>query len=119
MKLEALKKAIKEVVKEVIQEELKEILLEAVKGTKIVQPQTMVESTIPQQPQTPIMNSQPQMSHQQQREAYKNILGETSAQFTSQQAQSFVPKPGMDTANGELPKGEVDMNQIMGLMNSK
>ena len=120
MKLETLKKAIKEVVKEVIQEELKEILLEAVKGTKVVQPQQMVESRIPTpSPQTPIMNSQPQMSPQQQREAYKNILGETAGQFTSQQAQSFVPKPGMDTTNGELPRGEVDMNQIMGLMNSK
>ena len=109
MKLEALKKAIKEVVKEVIQEELKEILLEAVKGTKVIQPQQMVESRIPTpSPQTPIMNSQPQMSPQEKREAYKNILGE-----------SFVPKPGMDTTNGALPQGSVGMDQIMNLMNSK
>ena len=120
MKLESLKKAIKEVVREVIQEELKEILLEAVKGTKIVQPQQMVESRIPTPtPQTPVMNSQPQMSAQEKRDAYKNILGETAGQFTSQQAQNFVPKPGMDTANGSLPQGEVGMDQIMGLMNSK
>lgn len=117
MKLEALKKAIKEVVREVIQEELKEILLEAVKGTKIVQPQSMVESNIPiPTPQTPVMNSQSNMSSQEKREAYKNILGETAGQFTSQQAQSFVPKPGMDVANGELPKGNVGLDQIMGLM---
>ena len=68
MKLESLKKAIKEVVREVIQEELKEILLEAVKGTKIVQPQQMVESRIPTPtPQTPVMNSQPQMSAQEKK----------------------------------------------------
>ena len=120
MKLESLKKAIKEVVREVIQEELKEILLEAVKGTKIVQPQQMVESRIPTPtPQTPVMNSQPQMSPQEKREAYKNILGETAGQFTSQHAQNFVPKPGMDTTNGALPQGSVGMDQIMNLMNSK
>lgn len=118
MKLEALKKAIKEVVREVIQEELKDILLEAVKGTKVIQPQPMVESKSPIiPPQSPIMNSQPQMSPQEQREAYKNILGETAGQFTSQHAQNFRPKPGMDTANGALPPGEVGMDQIMGLMN--
>ena len=118
MKLEALKKAIKEAVKEAIQEELKEILLEAVKGTKIVQPQPMVESNIPiPTPQSPVMNSQPQMSPQEKRDAYKNILGETAGQFTSQQAQTFVPNKSMDVANGELPKGNVGLDQIMGLMN--
>ena len=30
--------------------------------------------------------------------------------------QSFQPQAGMDVANGTLPPGEVDMNQIMGLM---
>ena len=120
MKINALKKVIKEVVREVIQEELKEILLEAVKGTKIVQPQQMVESHIPTpSPVTPVMNSQPDMSPQEKREAYKNILGETAGQFTSQHAQSFTPKPGRDTANGALPQGEVGMDQIMGLMSKK
>mgnify|MGYP003661217446 CR=1 FL=1 len=117
MKLETLKSAIKESIREVIQEELKEILLEALKGNRVTQPQQMVESIsqIPTPP--PNFNSQPpQMSSEEKRNAYKNILGETANQFTSQHAQPFAPNPGMDTANGELPKGEVDMNQIMGLM---
>ena len=119
MKLKELKSAIKEVVREVIQEELKEILLEAVKGTKIVQPQPMVESKIPIPTQTPVMNSQPQMSAQEKRDAYKNILGETAGQFTSQHAQNFRPNPSMATANGALPQGNVGLDQIMGLMNTK
>jgi hypothetical protein len=119
MKLNALKKALKEVVREVIQEELKEILLEAVKGHKIVQPQQMVESTIPTStPQTPIINSQPsQMSSQEKRDAYKNILGETAGQFTSQHAQNFAPNPNQDVVGGKLPEGSVGLDQIMGLMN--
>ena len=49
-------------------------------------------------------------------EELKDILGDTAATFTSNNAQSFQPQAGMDVANGTLPPGEVDMNQIMGLM---
>ena len=115
MKTTELKKMIKDSVKEAIQEELKDILLEAVKSPK------SVISTTP----SPVMESQvtqpqPQMSPSERRSAYESVLNSTGGQmFTSQDAQSFRPNPGMDTANGSLPPGEVNMSQIMGLMNQK
>lgn len=117
MKLTELKKVLKETVREVIQEELKDILLEAVKTPKIVSQTPVMESfnpTVPTpSPTTPIMSSQ------EQRDAYKNILGETAASFNTNNAQTFRPNPGMDVANGTLPDGNVGMDQIMNLMNSK
>ena len=117
MKTSALKIIIKEAVREAIQEELKDILLEAVKSPKItshpsqIMPVTENISTPPMQPQMP------QMDAASKRAAYENILGDTASTFTSNNAQSFQPQAGMDVANGTLPSGEVDMNQIMGLMN--
>lgn len=114
MKTTELKKMIKGAVKEAIQEELKDILLEAVRSPK---------ATITSSP-SPVMESQvaapPQMSAAERRAAYESVLTSTGNQtFTSQDAQSFRPNPGMDTANGSLPPGEVNMNQIMGLMGKK
>lgn len=105
MKQNALKSLIKQAVKEAIQEELKEILLEAVKSPK----QTVVEQKIVEGPA---------MDVKEKRAAYQNILGDMQAQFTSQD----VPKPFNPVGGlpgGDLPEGEVNMNQIMGLMNSK
>jgi hypothetical protein len=117
MKTSALKTIIKEAVKEAIQEELKEILLEAVKTPKVITQPTytapVMESKTPAIPQTPTMTADAK------REAYKNILGDTAASFTSNNAQTFRPQAGMDVANGTLPPGEVDMSQIAGLMGSK
>ena len=115
MKSSELKKIIKEAVKEAIQEELKEILLEAVKTPKmqVTAPAVAAPVVETQQP------TGPQMTAEQKRAAYQNILGETSAAFTSQDAQTFRPQAGYDSANGTLPQGNVDMSQIMGLMNSK
>ena len=110
MKTSALKTVIKEAVREAIQEELKDILLEAVRTPKVITQAPIVESIAPQIPQTPTMSST------DKRAAYENILGDTAATFTSNNAQSFQPQAGMDVANGTLPPGEVDMNQIMGLM---
>mgnify|MGYP003676726031 FL=1 len=61
----------------------------------------------------------PVMSAQDKRDAYKNILGETAKGFTSNDAQTFRPNPGMDMTNGSLPAGTVGMDQIMNLMNNK
>jgi hypothetical protein len=119
MKTSALKKLIKESVKEAIQEELKDILLEAVKSPNIIttpsQPVRVEENKSPINPPLP---NQPQMSAEDKRAAYKNILGETAGAFNSSNAQNFVPNPSMGT-EGALPQGEVGMNQIMGLMNNK
>jgi len=117
MKLTELKKVLKETVREVIQEELKDILLEAVKTPKVVTQTPVMESFNPTVP-TPSPTT-PVMSSQEKRDAYKNILGETAASFNTNNAQTFRPNPGMDVANGTLPEGNVGMDQIMNLMNSK
>ena len=107
MKQNALKNLIKEAVKEAIQEELKEILLEAVRAPK----QTVVENV---QPQKTVEG--PVMSSKEKRAAYQNILGDTQANFTTQDvAKPFNPQGAMP--GGDLPEGELNMNQIMGLMN--
>ena len=117
MKLEALKKILKETVREVIQEELKDILLEAVKSPKVITQTPIMESFSPPTPPSP-STTPPTMSSHDKRNAYQNILGETAAGFTSNNAQSFRPNPSMDVANGSLPDGNVGMDQIMNLMNS-
>ena len=114
MKSSQLKVIIKEAVREAIQEELKDILLEAVKTPKVVTQPTYAQPTQVVEHQQP---QQPQMSAEEKRASYANILGETGAQFTSANVpQSFTPKPGFDTSNGTLPTGEVDMSMIAGLM---
>ncbi len=118
MKLQALKTIVKEAVKEAIQEELKEIILEAVRAPKT--PVTVVPTPVMEQVsvQTPQIPQTPTMTADAKRAAYGNILGDTAA-FNSSNAQSFQPQVGMDTANGTLPPGEVDISQIAGLMNKK
>ena len=120
MKTSALKIIIKEAVKEAIQEELKDILLEAVKSPKVITqaPITPVLENLTPSGITSIPNT-PTMSSEEKRAAYANVLGSTSPSFTSNDAQAFQPQQGMDTANGTLPAGEVDMSQIAGLMGSK
>jgi len=109
MKQNALKSLIKQAVKEAIQEELKDILLEAVKSPK----QTVVENIQPQK-----VVDGPSMSSKEKRAAYQNILGDMRTQFTSQNVpKPFNPQGGVP--GGDLPAGEVNMDQIMGLMNSK
>jgi len=107
MKQDALKKLIKQAVKEAIQEEIKDILLEAVRAPK----QTVIESKQPQQ-----VVEGPSMNSKEKRAAYHNILGDMQENFTSQNvAQPFNPQGIMP--GGDLPQGELNMNQIMGLMN--
>lgn len=108
MKPQIFKKLIKEAVKEAIQEELKEVLLEAVKAPKQVNTYQPVNETLPKA-STPVSEDR--------RAKYANILGETAAQFTSQDVQRFNPQGAMP--GGDLPQGELGMDQIMGLMNKK
>jgi len=116
MKSTTFKKLIKEAVREVIQEELKDILLEAVRSP---QPQPVVEHI--QTPAMPLPKS-PSMSPQDRRQAYQNILGDMQSAFTTQNVEQPLQLTGnIDTASpqGKLPDGNVSMDQIMGLMNSK
>jgi len=109
MKSTDFKKLIKEAVREAIQEELKDILLEAVKSPK----QIVRESYTPTSPNPSY--APPPIDF---RSKYAEVLGETALSFTSQNAQSFTPQMG-DPVNGSLGAGELGMDQIMGLLNSK
>ena len=118
MKLKELKSIVKTAVNEAIQEELKDILLEAVRSPKqVIQPVTQT------QPSAPV---QPTRSKEQIRESYQNILGDMGANFSTnnippQPTQGLQVTGTVDTMspNGKLPEGNVSMDQIMGLMNSK
>ena len=112
MKTDVLKKFIKEAVREAIQEELKEILLEAVKSSKQVVRESYTPSTrIPEPTFT-----QPTMDL---RSKYMDVLGETALSFTSNDIQQPFRPQSNDSINGNLGTGEIGMDQIMGLLNSK
>ena len=116
MKVKQLKLIIKEAVKEAIQEEMKEILLEAISSSKqtITSAPTATPKPLPKEDKLKL------------RENMMNVLdgmmpganGTLSA--TSANVPLQVNGP-VDTtsANGTLPEGNVSMDQIMGLMNSK
>jgi hypothetical protein len=116
MKVKQLKLIIKEAVKEAIQEEMKEILLEAISSSKqtITSTPTSTPKPLPKEDKLKL------------RENMMNVLdgmmpganGTLSA--TSANVPLQVNGP-IDTtsANGTLPEGNVSMDQIMGLMNSK
>ena len=122
MKLDILRKIIREEVKGAIQEELKDLLLEAIRTPKqIVETQTY-NPAFSAGYTSPPTTTLPTVSKEQLRENYRNILGETAASFNTSQVGKPLQLTGtMDTAspNGRLPEGEVPMNMIMGLMNSK
>jgi hypothetical protein len=112
MKTDGLKKLIKDAVREAIQEELKDILLEAVRS-----PKTVVKESYNSPPQTikptftpPVMDA---------RKAYMDIMNETALSFTSNDAQVPFKPQISDPVNGSLGAGEVGMDQIMNLLNSK
>jgi hypothetical protein len=111
MKTTELKKFIKEAVREAIQEELKDILLEAVRSPK----QIVRESYTP-----PIQTSQPSFTQPTMdlRSKYAGVLNETAMSFTSQDIQPAF-RPQGDPINGNLGTGEVGMDQIMSLLNTK
>ena len=120
------KKLIKEAVKEAIQEELKEILLEAVRAPKTIVQESYVQpvQTLAGTPTAPSINA---------RDKYKELLGgmmesrNGNISMTSNDAIGFGAQPGYRppaTANttGEgssLPPGEVNLDQIMGLINKR
>tara|TARA_R100000742_G_C4277564_1_gene99569 strand:+ start:2634 stop:2987 length:354 start_codon:yes stop_codon:yes gene_type:complete len=116
MKVKQLKLIIKDAVKEAIQEEMKEILLEAINPSK----QTINSVS------TPSPKPLPKEDKLKLRENMMNVLdgmmpgtnGTLSATTANVPLQVNGP---VDTtsANGTLPAGNVSMDQIMGLMNSK
>jgi hypothetical protein len=109
MKANDFKKIIKEAVREAIQEELKDILLEAVRSPK----QIIKESYTP--PISTPSYAPPSIDF---RSKYAEVLGETAMSFNSQDAVPFRPQVS-DPVNGNLGAGEVGMDQIMSLLNTK
>ena len=120
------KKLIKEAVKEAIQEELKEILLEAVRA-----PKTVIQESYAQPVQTLAGNSTAPSINA--RDKYRELLGgmmesrNGNISMTSNDALGFGAQPSYRppaSANtaGEgsaLPAGEVNLDQIMGLISKK
>ena len=112
MKSTDFKKLIKEAVKEAIQEELKEILLEAVKT-----PKTVVRESYNPPPRTHEPTFTPPTMDA--RKSYMDVMNETALSFTSRDAQVPFRPQVSDPVNGSLGAGEVGMDQIMNLLNSK
>ena len=130
MKLSQLKSIVKDAVKEAIQEEMKDILMEAVRSPK----QTVYENRMgtpttnvaAPTPMNPVMQSSlPETDKATLRENMMNVLDgmRPGANVTINATSADVPLQvtGGDTTspNGSLPNGNVSMDQIMGLMNSK
>ena len=112
MKTTDFKKLIKEAVREAIQEELKDILLEAVKSPK----QIVRESYNPPPRTSEPSFTQPTMDF---RSKYAEVLGETAMSFNSNDVQQPFRPQSVDPVNGSLGTGELGMDQIMGLLNTK
>jgi len=115
MKSTDFKKIIKEAVREAIQEELKDILLEAVRTPKTLVKESFTPTPVPFQPTKPSYSPPPVDF----RSKYAEVLGETAMSFTSQDAQPSFRPQSSDPVNGNLGTGELGMDQIMGLLNTK
>ena len=122
MKLSQLKTIVKEAVKEAIQEEMKDILMEAVRSPK----QTVYEHKVGT-PTTDVTTPSPMSTDNRMamRENIQNVLSGMmpGADGTIQANTNSMPLQvgSVDTTspNGQLPQGNVSMDQIMGLMKGK
>lgn len=110
MKTTELKQMIKEAVKEAIQEELKNILLEAIRSQK----SPITENISVAKPDPEIQRSfRQQMLSQMQ-------VGNGNMTLTTNDVNTFKPAGGSTAAEGSsLAPGNVGLDQIMSLMNSK
>lgn len=132
MKLSQLKTIVKEAVKEAIQEEMKDILLEAVRSPKATiyenrmgTPTTNVAapSSINPVAQSPL----PEPDRVQLKENMMNVLngmlpgngGTINANSSMVNQPLQITSTDTMSANSSLPTGEVNMDQIMGLMNKR
>jgi hypothetical protein len=112
------KKLIKEAVKEAIQEELRDILLEAVKAPKAT---VVTESYVPPSTYAQPHVSQPkQLTAAERKSMFSGIIEEMQhGGVATTKNVPFKPQGPVDSINGKLPDGEVDLSQIMGLMNNR
>ncbi len=122
MKLSQLKNIVKEAVKEAIQEEMKDILMEAVRSPK----QTVYENRLGTSTTNTVTPTQMSKdSRMAMRENIQNVLSgmmpgtDGTLSATSADVPLQVGSGDTTSPNGSLPQGNVSMDQIMGLMNSK
>ena len=108
MKTTELKNLIKEAVKEAIQEELKDILLEAVRA-----PKTVVTESYAQ----PKLNNPKQLNAEERRNMFSGIIGEMQTGGAATTAYQGTFNPAGALPGGDLPAGQVGLDQIMNLMN--
>ena len=110
MKLTELRKVIREEVKNAIQEELKDILLEALKSPK----NSISESSQPASIPPVNLNEQ-----QAAREAIMNNMRASGGNptLTTNDINTFNPQGAMP--GGDLPQGNLGLDQIMGLMKTE
>ena len=132
MDIKTLKKLIKETVKEAIQEELKDVLLEALKAPKAVPvgvggygqvTETYAQPHVQPLPTTPTVNVRDKYSTllngmMDSRNGNLNMTSNDAMSFGG--VQEFIPRPVNTAGEGSsLPPGDVNLNQIMGLMTKK
>lgn len=135
MDIKTLKKIIKETVKEAIQEELKDVLLEAVRSPKVpvavggygVPSQAITETVMhatPAAPAAPTINAREKYASllngmMESRNGNLNLSSADAMSFGA--TQEYRPPATINTAGegSSLPPGEVNLNQIMGLINKK
>jgi hypothetical protein len=125
MKAQDFKNVIKEAVREAIQEELKDILLEAVRA-----PKAPIQEAYQMHPVTVNANTTPTptISPSEKRAVMESIMGDMrrgqdTMSFTSNDARgmnatTMQVAPGA-MPGGDLPSGNVGLDQIMGLMNKR
>ena len=120
MKASDFKKMIKEAVREVFQEEMREILLEAVKS-----PKAPVGGGYGSVTETRATTGTTTLS-EASRQAFRDMMGgnfspnkqDTFNFNTANMQPAYTPPPISTTGEGSsLPAGEVNLDQIMGLMN--
>ena len=115
MKADVFKKLIKESVREVFREELKEVLLESLKSSR-TSSSTIVTGTTTT---TPIQTVPPQ-NLAESRKKYMDVLNETQGQVLgTNNAKPMQVRGSVDSINGALPEGDVGLDMIMNLVNSK
>jgi hypothetical protein len=121
MKASDFKKIIKEAVREVFQEEMREILLEAVKSPRVPVGAGGYGSVT----ETRTATGTGTVS-EASRQAFRDMMGgnfspnkqDTFSFNTNNTQPAYTPPPISTTGEGSsLPAGEVNLDQIMGLMN--
>ena len=128
MDIKTLKKLIKETVKEAIQEELKDVLLEALRSPKIggygQVTETYIQPHVQPIPMTPPVDTRERYASLlngmlDSRNGNMNLGSNDALNFGA--SQEYRPPVAANTAaeGSSLPAGEVNLNQIMGLMTKK